>query len=145
MVRFNESPTQSIRFSRHHDSSLVIAWQALSHQKSASTLPVTTPIMLIHNGMGTIKSCKHSAAITDGSPPAAPTGHYSWANGITHIGPVRQQMAITLSMTVNRSFDCWHINIPPSWRFAVNQINPLTPPERLNGELRHCPQEIIQV
>ncbi|MGU0015296.1 2-dehydropantoate 2-reductase N-terminal domain-containing protein [Escherichia coli] len=62
----------------------------------ASTLPVATPILLIHNGMGTIEELQNiqqpllmgtttHAARRDGNVII----HV--ANGITHIGPARQQ------------------------------------------------------
>ncbi|MFP1558300.1 2-dehydropantoate 2-reductase N-terminal domain-containing protein [Escherichia coli] len=73
------------------------AWQVYDAVKSlASTLPVTTPILLIHNGMGTIEELQNiqqpllmgtttHAARRDGNVII----HV--ANGITHIGPARQQ------------------------------------------------------
>ncbi|NYY81076.1 hypothetical protein DMI65_06070 [Escherichia coli] len=53
---------QRSRFSRHQRSALVTlkAWQVSDAVKSlASTLPVTTPILLIHNGMGTIEELQN--------------------------------------------------------------------------------------
>lgn len=73
------------------------AWQVSDAVKSlASTLPVATPILLIHNGMGTIEELQNiqqpllmgtttHAARRDGNVII----HV--ANGITHIGPARQQ------------------------------------------------------
>lgn len=96
---FNESLTANDRFSRHQRSALVMlkAWQVSDAVKSlASTLPVATPILLIHNGMGTIEELQNiqqpllmgtttHAARRDGNVII----HV--ANGITHIGPARQQ------------------------------------------------------
>ncbi|NYY79341.1 2-dehydropantoate 2-reductase [Escherichia coli] len=127
-------------------------------QSLASTLPVTTPILLIHNGMGTIEELQNiqqpllmgtttHAARRDGNVII----HV--ANGITHIGPARQQdgdysyladILQTVLPDVAR-----HNNIRAElWRkLAVNcVINPLTAILNCpNGELRHHQQEIMQI
>lgn len=101
---FNESLTANDRFSRHQRSALVTlkAWQVSDAVKSlASTLPVTTPILLIHNGMGTIEELQNiqqpllmgtttHAARRDGNVII----HV--ANGITHIGPHGNRTGITV-------------------------------------------------
>ena len=78
------------------------AWQVSDAVKSlASTLPVATPILLIHNGMGTIEELQNiqqpllmgtttHAARRDGNVII----HV--ANGITHIGLHGNRMAITV-------------------------------------------------
>ena len=124
----------------------------------ASTLPVTTPILLIHNGMGTIEELQNiqqpllmgtttHAARRDGNVII----HV--ANGITHIGPARQQdgdysYLADILQTVLPDV-AWHNNIRAElWRkLAVNcVINPLTAIWNCpNGELRHHPQEIMQI
>ncbi|HHZ6841468.1 TPA: 2-dehydropantoate 2-reductase, partial [Escherichia coli] len=115
------------------------AWQVSDAVKSlASTLPVTTPILLIHNGMGTIEELQNiqqpllmgtttHAARRDGNVII----HV--ANGITHIGPARQQdgdysYLADILQTVLPDV-AWHNNIRAElWRkLAVNcVINPLT-------------------
>lgn len=158
---FNESLTANDRFSRHQRSALVTlkAWQVSDAVKSlASTLPVTTPILLIHNGMGTIEELQNiqqpllmgtttHAARRDGNVII----HV--ANGITHIGPARQQdgdysYLADILQTVLPDV-AWHNNIRAElWRkLAVNcVINPLTAIWNCpNGELRHHPQEIMQI
>ncbi len=135
------------------------AWQVSDAVKSlASTLPVTTPILLIHNGMGTIEELQNiqqpllmgtttHAARRDGNVII----HV--ANGITHIGPARQQdgdysYLADILQTVLPDV-AWHNNIRAElWRkLAVNcVINPLTAIWNCpNGELRHHPQEIMQI
>lgn len=78
------------------------AWQVSDAVKSlASTLPVTTPILLIHNGMGTIEELQNiqqpllmgtttHAARRDGNVII----HV--ANGITHIGRHGNRTGITV-------------------------------------------------
>lgn len=73
------------------------AWQVSDAVRTlASTLPVTSPILLIHNGMGTIEELQNiqqpmlmgtitHAARRDGNIII----HV--ANGTTHIGPAREQ------------------------------------------------------
>ena len=115
------------------------AWQVSDAVKSlASTLPVTTPLL-----MGTTTH----AARRDGNVII----HV--ANGITHIGPARQQdgdysYLADILQTVLPDV-AWHNNIRAElWRkLAVNcVINPLTAIWNCpNGELRHHPQEIMQI
>ena len=115
------------------------AWQVSDAVKSlASTLPVTTPILLIHNGMGTIEELQNiqqpllmgtttHAARRDGNVII----HVAY--GITHIGPARQQdgdysYLADILQTVLPDV-AWHNNIRAElWRkLAVNcVINPLT-------------------
>ena len=159
---FNESLTANDPdFLATSDLLLVMlkAWQVSDAVKSlASTLPVTTPILLIHNGMGTIEELQNiqqpllmgtttHAARRDGNVII----HV--ANGITHIGPARQQdgdysYLADILQTVLPDV-AWHNNIRAElWRkLAVNcVINPLTAIWNCpNGELRHHPQEIMQI
>ena len=55
------------------------AWQVSDAVKSlASTLPVTTPILLIHNGMGTIEELQNiQQPLLMGTPPPRRQCHYS--------------------------------------------------------------------
>ncbi|STM20235.1 2-dehydropantoate 2-reductase [Escherichia coli] len=100
---------------------------------------------------------KHSAAITDGTTTHAARRDGNViihvANGITHIGPARQQdgdysYLADILQTVLPDV-AWHNNIRAElWRkLAVNcVINPLTAIWNCpNGELRHHPQEIMQI
>ncbi|EHQ8140945.1 2-dehydropantoate 2-reductase [Escherichia albertii] len=135
------------------------AWQVSDAVKSlASTLPVTTPILLIHNGMSTIEELQNieqpllmgtttHAARRDGNIII----HV--ANGITHIGPARQQdgdysyLADVLQTVLPDV--AWHNNIRAElWRkLAVScVINPLTASQDCpNGELRYHQQEVMQI
>ncbi len=132
------------------------AWQVSDAVRTlASTLPVTSPILLIHNGMGTIEELQNiqqpmlmgtitHAARRDGNIII----HV--ANGTTHIGPAREQdgdysyLADILQGVLPDV--AWHNNIRAEmWRkLAVNcVINPLTALWNCpNGELRHHTDEI---
>ena len=135
------------------------AWQVSDAVKSlASTLPVTTPILLIHNGMGAVEKLKTSAAITDGHhhPCRSPRRqcHYSCGKrNHAYWFPAQQQdhdyhYLADILQTVLPDV-AWHNNIRAElWRkLAVNcVINPLTAIWNCpNGELRHHPQEIMQI
>lgn len=132
------------------------AWQVSDAVRTlASTLPVTSPILLIHNGMGTIEELQNiqqpmlmgtitHAARRDGNIII----HV--ANGTTHIGPAREQdgdysyLADILQGVLPDV--AWHNNIRAEmWRkLAVNcVINPLTALWNCpNGELHHHTDEI---
>ncbi|WP_342321887.1 2-dehydropantoate 2-reductase [Kosakonia sp. BYX6] len=159
---FNESLTANDPdFLARSDLLLVTlkAWQVSDAVKGlAAQLPPTTPILLIHNGMGTVEELKTlpnpllmgtttHAARRDGNVIV----HV--ANGTTHIGPARQQegefsFLADILQTVLPDI-AWHNNIRPAlWRkLAVNcVINPLTAlRDCKNGDLREFPEEIQKV
>ncbi|HFI2616533.1 TPA: 2-dehydropantoate 2-reductase [Escherichia coli] len=114
------------------------AWQVSDAVKSlASTLPVTTPILLIHNGMGTIEELQNiQQPLLMGT-----TTHAARRDGdYSYLADILQTVLPDVA---------WHNNILAElWRkLAVNcVINPLTATWNCpNGELRHHPQEIIQI
>ncbi|WP_052283877.1 2-dehydropantoate 2-reductase [Kluyvera genomosp. 1] len=135
------------------------AWQVSDAVRSlASRLPETTPILLIHNGMGTLNELNDlkqpillgattQAARRDGSVII----HV--ANGTTHIGPGKHydedysQLAETLQDVLPDV--AWHDSIHSAmWRkLAVNcVINPLTAlMDCKNGELRAHPEQIARI
>lgn len=159
---FNDSFTANDpEFLAHSDLLLVTlkAWQVSDAVKGlAGTLPKTTPILLIHNGMGTVdelKNLQQPLLIGTTTHAARRDGNVivHVASGTTHIGPGRQQdgdfsyLAETLQEVLPDV--AWHNNIRPAlWRkLAVNcVINPLTAlQECKNGELRDYPEEIKKV
>lgn len=135
------------------------AWQVSDAVRSlASRLPETTPILLIHNGMGTLSELNDlkqpillgattQAARRDGSVII----HV--ANGTTHIGPGKRyeedysQLAETLQEVLPDV--AWHDSIHSAmWRkLAVNcVINPLTAlMDCKNGDLRDHQEEIAHI
>jgi len=156
---FNESLTANDPdFLAQSDLLLVTlkAWQVSDAVKSlASLLPATTPILLIHNGMGTVEELKaipHPLLMGITTHAARRDGNIiiHVASGTTHIGPARQQdgdysyLADTLQEVLPDV--AWHNTIRPQlWRkLAVNcVINPLTALWNCpNGELKNHPQEI---
>lgn len=151
---FNQSLTANDPdFLAHSDLLLVTlkAWQVSDAVKAlAKKLPETTPILLIHNGMGTVEELSEltqplllgattQAARRDGNIII----HV--ANGTTHIGPAKHytrdysELAVTLQGVLPDV--AWHDNILSAmWRkLAVNcVINPLTAlMDCPNGELRN--------
>lgn len=159
---FNESLTANDpEFLAHSDLLLVTlkAWQVSDAVKSlANTLPKRTPIVLIHNGMGTVdelKSLEQPLLIGTTTHAARRDGNVivHVASGTTHIGPARQQdgdFSYLAEMLQEVLPDvAWHNNIRPAlWRkLAVNcVINPITAlQECKNGELRDFPEEIRKV
>ena len=159
---FNESLTANDPdFLAQSDLLLVTlkAWQVSDAVKAlAAQLPPTSPILLLHNGMGTIDELKNipqpllmatttHAARRDGNIIV----HV--ASGITHIGPAREQdgdysyLADTLQKVLPDV--AWHNNIHSAiWRkLAVNcVINPLTALKGCkNGDLRDYPQEVAAI
>lgn len=159
---FNESLTANDPdFLARSDLLLVTlkAWQVSDAVKglSSSLLPAT-PVLLIHNGMGTVeelKSLPNPLLMGTTTHAARRDGNVivHVASGITHIGPARAQdgefsyLADTLQMALPDV--AWHNTIRPAlWRkLAVNcVINPLTAlRDCKNGDLRDVPEEIAKI
>jgi len=159
---FNESLTANDPdFLARSDLLLVTlkAWQVSDAVKGlASSLSPTTPVLLLHNGMGTVeelKSLPNPLLMGTTTHAARRDGNViiHVASGITHIGPARAQdgefsyLADTLQMALPDV--AWHNTIRPAlWRkLAVNcVINPLTAlRDCKNGDLRDAPEEIEQI
>jgi 2-dehydropantoate 2-reductase len=159
---FNESLTANDPdFLAQSDLLLVTlkAWQVSDAVKTlAPQLPSTSPILLIHNGMGTIEELKSVQqpllmAITTHAARRDGNVIVHVASGMTHIGPARQQdgdysYLADLFQQVLPDV-AWHNHIRPQlWRkLAVNcVINPLTALwDCPNGELKQHPQEVAQL
>lgn len=159
---FNESLTANDpEFLATSDLLLVTlkAWQVSDAVRSlAAILPTTTPILLIHNGMGTVeelKSLPQPLLIGTTTHAARRDGNVivHVASGTTHIGPARQQDG-DFSYLADILQDvlpdvAWHNNIRPAlWRkLAVNcVVNPLSALENCrNGDLRNFPDEIKKI
>ncbi len=154
---FNESLTANDPdFLAHSDMLLVTlkAWQVSDAVRSlAATLPSSSPVILLHNGMGTIdelKSISQPLLMATTTHAARHDGNIiiHVASGVTHIGPARAQdgdysyLADTLQEALPDV--AWHDNIrAQQWRkLAVNcVINPLTALWNCpNGELKKHPQ-----
>jgi len=159
---FNESLTANDpEFLARSDLLLVTlkAWQVSDAVKGlAATLSPSTPVLLIHNGMGTVEELKVLAnplLIGTTTHAARRDGNVivHVASGTTHIGPARQQdgefsyLADILQAVLPDV--AWHNTIRPAlWRkLAVNcVINPLTAlHDCKNGDLRAFPEEIHKV
>jgi 2-dehydropantoate 2-reductase len=135
------------------------AWQVSDAVRSLAVhLPVTTPILLIHNGMGTLQELNDlkqpillgattQAARRDGSVII----HV--ANGTTHIGPAKHydEDYSALAETLQNVLPdvAWHDSIHSAmWRkLAVNcVINPLTALMNCpNGDLRYHQEQIAHI
>ncbi|QMI04325.1 2-dehydropantoate 2-reductase [Citrobacter sp. RHB25-C09] len=159
---FNESLTANDpEFLATSDLLLVTlkAWQVSDAVKSlAPVLAETTPILLIHNGMGTIEELqmiRQPLLMGTTTHAARRDGNViiHVANGTTHIGPAREQdgdfsyLADKLQSVLPDV--AWHNNIRAElWRkLAVNcAINPLTALWNCpNGELREHPDQIALI
>jgi 2-dehydropantoate 2-reductase len=159
---FNESLTANDPdFLAHSDLLLVTlkAWQVSDAVKGlVASLSPTTPVLLLHNGMGTVeelKSLPNPLLMGTTTHAARRDGNViiHVASGITHIGPARAQdgefsyLADTLQMALPDV--AWHNTIRPAlWRkLAVNcVINPLTAlRDCKNGDLRGVPEEIEKI
>ncbi|WP_253378887.1 2-dehydropantoate 2-reductase [unidentified bacterial endosymbiont] len=132
------------------------AWQVSYAVKTlAAQLPATSPVLLLHNGMGTIDELKSVPqpllmAITTHAARRDGNIIVHVASGVTHIGPAREQdgdysyLADVLQTILPDV--AWHNNILPQlWRkLAVNcVINPLTALwDCPNGDLKNHPQEV---
>lgn len=156
---FNESLTANDPdFLAQSDLLLVTlkAWQVSDAVRAlASQLPPTSPILLLHNGMGTIdelKIVKQPLLMATTTHAARRDGNIivHVASGVTHIGPAREQdgdysyLADVLQQVLPDV--AWHDNIRPQlWRkLAVNcVINPLTALwDCPNGALKNHPHEV---
>lgn len=154
---FNESLTANDPdFLAQSDMLLVTlkAWQVSDAVKAlAATLPALSPVLLLHNGMGTIdelKSIHQPLLMATTTHAARRDGNIivHVAGGVTHIGPARAQdgdysyLADTLQDVLPDV--AWHNHIRPQlWRkLAVNcVINPLTALWNCpNGELKNHQQ-----
>ena len=154
---FNESLTANDPdFLAQSDMLLVTlkAWQVSDAVKAlAATLPASSPVLLLHNGMGTIdelKSIHQPLLMATTTHAARRDGNIivHVAGGVTHIGPARAQdgdysyLADTLQDVLPDV--AWHNHIRPQlWRkLAVNcVINPLTALWNCpNGELKNHSQ-----
>ena len=159
---FNESLTANDPdFLARSDLLLVTlkAWQVSDAVKGlVASLSPTTPVLLLHNGMGTVeelKSLPNPLLMGTTTHAARRDGNViiHVASGITHIGPARAQdgefsyLADTLQMALPDV--AWHNTIRPAlWRkLAVNcVINPLTALRNCkNGDLRDVPEEIEKI
>lgn len=159
---FNQSLTANDpEFLARSDLLLVTlkAWQVSDAVKGLATmLRASTPVLLIHNGMGTVEELKalpNPLLIGTTTHAARRDGNVIMhvASGITHIGPGRQQdgefsyLADTLQEALPDV--AWHNTIRPAlWRkMAVNcVINPLTAlRDCKNGALLADPDEIKRI
>ena len=132
------------------------AWQVSDAVKALSaTLPHTTPILLLHNGMGTIDELKNIPqpllmAITTHAARRDGNIIVHVASGVTHMGPAREQnddFSYLADVLQNVLPDVAWYNIirPQLWRkLAVScVINPLTALwDCPNGELKNHPEEV---
>ncbi|HDT6511079.1 TPA: 2-dehydropantoate 2-reductase [Klebsiella aerogenes] len=156
---FNESMTANDPdFLATSDLLLVTlkAWQVSQAVKNlAAILPASAPILLIHNGMGTLdelKSVEQPLLLASTTHAARRDGNViiHVAQGTTHIGPAKsygEDYSDLADILQNVLADvAWHDNIHPAlWsKLAVNcVINPLTAlKDCRNGDLRDFPQEI---
>ncbi|MEF3092483.1 2-dehydropantoate 2-reductase [Enterobacter sp. 10-1] len=156
---FNESLTANDPdFLASSDLLLVTlkAWQVSTAVKNlAERLPASSPILLIHNGMGTVdelKGVRQPLLLASTTQAARRDGNVivHVANGTTHIGPARAypQDYSTLADTLQNVLPdvAWHNNIQPAlWsKLAVNcVINPLTALRNCkNGDLRDAAMEV---
>ena len=135
------------------------AWQVSRAVKNlASTLPARTPVLLIHNGMGTVdelKSIEQPLLVGATTQAARRDGNIiiHVANGTTHIGPAKdypEDYSALADILQDVLPDvAWHDDIySAAWRkLAVNcVINPLTAlKECQNGDLRDYPQEVAAI
>ncbi|MDX6018965.1 2-dehydropantoate 2-reductase [Scandinavium sp. V105_16] len=135
------------------------AWQVSTAVKNlAARLPASSPILLIHNGMGTqeeLRSLKQPLLLGMTIQAARRDGNLiiHTANGTTHIGPANTlaQEYSALADTLHAALPevAWHNDINnASWRkLAVNcVINPLTALyDCPNGQLRDHPEEVTRI
>ncbi|WP_407575421.1 2-dehydropantoate 2-reductase [Raoultella terrigena] len=156
---FNESLTANDPdFLASSDLLLVTlkAWQVSTAVKNlAERLPASSPILLIHNGMGTVDELKgvtQPLLLASTTQAARRDGNVivHVANGTTHIGPAKgyPQDYSALADTLQNVLPdvAWHNNIQPAlWsKLAVNcVINPLTALRNCkNGDLHDTAGEV---
>ncbi len=135
------------------------AWQVSNAVKNLSAiLPSSVPVLLMHNGMGTVdelKTLKQPLLLASTTQAARRDGNVivHVANGTSHIGPAKaypedySYLADVLQSVLPDV--AWHNNIyPATWsKLAVNcVINPLTALKNCqNGDLREYPQEVAAI
>ena len=135
------------------------AWQVSDAVKAlAQKLPETTPILLLHNGIGTLEELgrlQHPILQGFTTQAAKRDGNVivHVANGVTHIGPGNFQAAgySYLADILHQALPdvAWHNNIDSaSWnKLAVNcVINPLTALYNCrNGDLAARNEEVFDI
>jgi len=135
------------------------AWQVSGAVKTlAATLPESSPILLLHNGMGTQEELKmlHQPVLLGVTTHAARRDGnviVHVARGTTHVGPGNAAGSdfSRLAETLHHALPdvAWHDNIlPASWKkLTVNcVINPLTALYNCpNGELKHYYDEVVSI
>ncbi|TNV20593.1 2-dehydropantoate 2-reductase [Buttiauxella sp. B2] len=135
------------------------AWQVSGSVKMLATrLPTNCPILLLHNGMGTLEellSLRQPLLSGVTTHAARRDGNLiiHVANGTTHIGPANAagNDFSFLADVLHRALPdmAWHNNImAANWKkLAVNcVINPLTALYNCpNGELRHHHDEVSEI
>ena len=135
------------------------AWQVSTAVKNlAPHLPDNCPVMLLHNGMGTLdelQPLRQPLLIGMTTQAARRDGNLiiHVANGTTHIGPARPLAGdySWLADTLHAALPdvAWHNNMgAASWRkLAANcVINPLTALlDCRNGELRNHPEQVALI
>ncbi|AIX74555.1 MULTISPECIES: 2-dehydropantoate 2-reductase [Mixta] len=132
------------------------AWQVSGAIKNIQTLlPAQCPILLLHNGMGTLEELRGLTqpllrGVTTHAAKRDGTVIVHVASGITHIGPGSSESAALsdLAETLHQALPdvAWHNDVLAAcWqKLAVNcVINPLSAlHDCLNGDLVAWPEEI---
>jgi 2-dehydropantoate 2-reductase len=135
------------------------AWQVSGAVKNLqSLLPTDSPVLLLHNGMGTLEELRGLPqpllrGVTTHAAKPDGTVILHVANGITHIGPGSAESAAfsDIAETLHQALPdvAWHTDVSSAcWqKLAVNcVINPLTAiNDCLNGELIAWPESIAQL
>lgn len=135
------------------------AWQVSEAVKTlAASLPASSPIILLHNGMGTLEELNSLRqpmllGVTTHAVKRDGNVMVHVAHGTTHIGPGNAAGSdfSGLADVLHQALAdvAWHDNIiPASWnKLAVNcVINPLTALYNcLNGELKNHREEVVSI
>lgn len=135
------------------------AWQVSEAVKMlAASLPASSPIILLHNGMGTLEELNSLRqpkllGVTTHAVKRDGNVMVHVAHGTTHIGPGNAAGSdfSGLADVLHQALAdvAWHDNIiPASWnKLAVNcVINPLTALYNcLNGELKNHREEVVSI